>query len=125
MAEIPVKLPLKRVYIGDTYEFLLKDFKDGDGAPIDLEQYSDIRMTIRQRNESGSVAATLTLSSGFVIEGANNDQLRGTISATVTKTFKPGQHIFDIQFTKEGNSDPDIVQTWFKDYLDVEQEVTQ
>jgi len=123
MAEIPVKLPLKRVYIGDTYEFLLKDFKDGDGNAIDLTQYSDIRMTIRQRNESGSVVATLTLSSGFVIEGVNKDQLRGTISAVVTKTFKPGQHIFDIQFTKEGS--PDIVQTWFKDYLDVEQEVTQ
>lgn len=122
MAEIPVKLPLKRVYIGDTYEFLLKDFKDGDGNAIDLTTYSDITMTIRQRNESGSVVATLDLTSGFTIEGANNDQLRGTISAAVTKTFKPGQHIFDIQFTKDN---PTVVQTWFKDYLDVEQEVTQ
>lgn len=124
MADIPVKLPLRRIYIGDTYEFLLKDFKDGDANPIDLSGYA-IKMSIRQRNETGPVVHTVEIGSGFVVEDSvqnsgQKDALRCTISNTDTSKFKPGQHIFDIQFTKDN-----VVQTWFKDYIDVEQEVTQ
>jgi hypothetical protein len=136
MANIPVRLPLKDLYIGDTYEFVLIGFKQldsqGSEVPIDLTIYDEIKMSIRQRNERGPKVATLSTTgstisgsgssitgSGFRIEGDNDDELRGRITSEQTKGFRQGLYIFDIQFRRG-----DTIQTWFKDTINAEQEVT-
>ena len=113
----PAKLSTYTLTRGNTFKEILRFTSAGE--PIDLSQFSEIRMDIRDAlNSTGNVLETVAIDSGISIDG---NLLTITIEASKTRQWVPGNYYRDLVFVNAQNE----VYTWAEGSIKVRDYITE